>query len=219
MVAHGMVGTALVLSGIVALLSKKGKYVHRRSGQIFAVTLFLMALIILATKLLASNLVSTLGVTFTALVCYLVLTSWATMRMPPATLNTLSYFAPAMACSVGMMSLYFGLTAVFGYAHLDDDIPVAAFFVFSALAFLSAWGDFSLILKGGLVGAQRVARHLWRMCFAVYLFTATLFTGPGSIVFPDGIRGSWILMLPELSVLALGLYWMTKVLQPKTRNI
>lgn len=215
MTIHGIVGACVVLSGASALLSKKGSIFHRNSGKIFALAFCLMAGVILTTGLLASSLISTLGITYTALAAYLVLTSWATVRTPPATLDRFSYVAPALACSIGIMSLYWGGMAALGYAEIDDDIPVAAYFVFGGLAFLTAWGDVSVVLKGGLVGVQRLARHLWRMCFVFYLSTATLFTGPGSVVFPEDVRGSWVLMIPELSVLALSLYWLTKVLRNK----
>ncbi len=216
MSTHGLVGTCVVLSGGCAILSRKGSNFHRKSGKVFAVALCLMAAVILTTGLLAARLVSTLGITYTALACYLVLTSWATVRSPPGRLDRFSYIAPALACSIGMVALYWGFSAALGYVEIDDDIPVAAYFGFGGLAFLMAWGDILVILKGGLVGGQRLARHLWRMCFVFYLSTATLFTGPGSVVFPEGIRGSWPLMLPELSVLVLSLYWLTKILRPQT---
>lgn len=219
MMIHGIVGTGIVISGIIALISTKGSNIHRKSGIFFAIALCVMAAVIITTAFLASHLVSTLGITFTALACYLVLTSWATVRIPSATLGQFSYVAPVVAGSIGMIALYWGTMAALGYEEVDDDIPVAAYFVFSALAFLSACGDVATILKGGAVGAQRLARHLWRMCFALYLFTATLFTGPGSVVFPEQIRGSWVFMIPELSVLALSLYWLTRVFGNRTSQL
>jgi hypothetical protein len=219
MAIHGIVGTGIVISGIIALISTKGSKIHRKSGRFFALALCVMAAVIVTTAFLASHLVSTLGITFTALACYLVLTSWATVRIPSATLDKFSYVAPIVAGSIGMIALYWGSMAALGYEEVDDDIPVAAYFVFSGLAFLSACGDVATILKGGAVGAQRLARHLWRMCFALYLFTATLFTGPGSVVFPEEIRGSWVFMIPELSVLALSLYWLTRVFGNRTSQL
>lgn len=216
MTIHGIVGTGIVISGIIALISAKGGNTHRKSGIVFALALCAMAAVILATAFLASQLISTLGITFTALACYLVLTSWATVRAPSATLDQFSYVAPIVAGAIGMIALYWGSMAALGYEEVDDDIPVAAYFVFSGLAFLSACGDIWTILKGGAVGAQRLARHLWRMCFALYLFTATLFTGPGSVVFPEQIRGAWVFLAPELSVLVLSLYWLTRVFGNRT---
>lgn len=216
MAIHGIVGTGIVISGVIALISTKGSNIHRKSGRFFALSLCVMAAVIVTTAFLASHLVSTLGITFTALACYLVLTSWATVRAPSATLDQFSYVAPIVAGAIGMIALYWGSMAALGYEEVDDDIPVAAYFVFSGLAFLSACGDVATILKGGAVGAQRLARHIWRMCFALYLFTATLFTGPGSVVFSEQIRGSWVFMMPELSVLALSLYWLTRVFRNRT---
>jgi hypothetical protein len=211
MTIHGVVGTCVVISGISALISRKGSDFHRSSGILFALSLCVMAVIILITAFMAPHLISTLGITFTALACYMVLSSWETVRQRPATLSRLGYIAPVVASSVGILALYWGSMAASGYQEVDDDVPVAAYFVFGGLAFLSAGGDVSTILKGGAVGAQRLARHLWRMCFGLYLFTSGLFTGSGSVVFPEQIRGSWVLMIPELSVLILSIYWLNRV--------
>jgi hypothetical protein len=34
---------------------------------------------------------------------------------------------------------------------------------------LAAAGDLRMLLRGGLFGAQRIARHLWRMCFGLFI--------------------------------------------------
>jgi len=40
-------------------------------------------------------------------------------------------------------------------------------FFMAAIALLCAAGDARMLLRVGVFGKQRVARHLWRMCFGL----------------------------------------------------
>ncbi len=215
--AHGVAGSGIVLAGVLALVSRKGSRIHRQSGKIFVLLLGLMALVIAASAIApATQLVSTLGMIFTALTCYLVLTSWFTVTTPAATLGKFAPIAPVMALSIASAALFLGWQAQTGQLVLDEDIPVAAYFGFAGIAFLAACADVSVVLRGGISGAQRLFRHLWRMCFALYFSVSTLFTGPGSILFPDNIRGTWPLVLPESFVLLASLYFVVQIFRKRT---
>lgn len=215
--AHGVAGSGIVLAGVLALVSRKGSRLHRQCGKIFVLLLGLMALVIAASAIApATQLVSALGMIFTALTCYLVLTSWFTVTTPAATPGKFALIAPAMALSIAAGALFLGWQARTGQLALDDDIPVSAYFGFAGIASLAACADFSVLLRGGISGAQRLFRHLWRMCFALYFSVATLFTGPGSILFPDNIRGTWPLMLPENIVLLASLYFGVQIFRKRT---
>jgi hypothetical protein len=37
-----------------------------------------------------------------------------------------------------------------------------------------------MLLRGGVVGTQRVARHLWRMCFGLFIAAGSFFLGPSN---------------------------------------
>ena len=91
-------------------------------------------------------------------------------------------------------------------------IPAALFFAFAAIAALAAMADVTVIRRGGVAGAQRIARHLWRMSFAMFLATLAFFVGQGAKVFPHAIRETGLLRLPMLIVLALMLFWLARVL-------
>ena len=215
--AHGVAGAGIVLAGTLALVSRKGSSFHRQCGKIFVLLLAVMALVIAASAIApATHLISTLGMIFTALTCYLVLTSWATVTTPAASLGKFARIAPVLALSIASAAAFLGWQAQTGQLALDDGIPVSAYFVFAGVALLAACADMSVVLRGGISGAQRLFRHLWRMCFALYFSVATIFTGPGSILFPDNIRGTWPLMLPENLILLVSLYFVFQIFRKRT---
>ncbi|MGA2098047.1 MAG: hypothetical protein ABSH39_17235 [Candidatus Acidiferrum sp.] len=43
------------------------------------------------------------------------------------------------------------------------------FFFLGSICLLAAAGDIRKLVSGGLFGAKRVARHLWRMCFGLFI--------------------------------------------------
>ena len=85
------------------------------------------------------------------------------------------------------------------------------YFLFGMVALLAVLGDVRVILAKGIQGAHRIARHLWRMCFALLLASISLFVGQ-SQVFPEPLRNSGLLPIPVLLVLLLMFYWLVRVL-------
>jgi hypothetical protein len=83
-------------------------------------------------------------------------------------------------------------------------------YAFAVVATPAAAGDLRLILRRGIVGAQRIARHLWRMCFALLIAAGSFFLGQQQ-VFPASVRGSPLLLVPVLAVLALMIFWLCRV--------
>jgi hypothetical protein len=61
-----------------------------------------------------------------------------------------------------------------------------------------------------LQGAPRIARHLWRMCLAMFIATASFFLGQAR-VFPESMRIFPLLAIPVALVLLLMLYWWVRV--------
>jgi hypothetical protein len=67
-----------------------------------------------------------------------------------------------------------------------------------------------MILRGGISGAQRIARHLWRMCFALFFAAAFFFLGQQQVL-PKVIRGSPFLVVLALAPLILMIFWLFRV--------
>jgi len=91
-----------------------------------------------------------------------------------------------------------------------DGAPPQSFYVIGALAALAVLSDLNLILRGGLSGAARIARHLWRMCAALFVAAGSFFLGQPQ-VFPAFLHGSPILFVPVIAPLALMIFWLLRV--------
>ena len=75
---------------------------------------------------------------------------------------------------------------------------------------------------GQIAGAQRIVRHLWRMCFAMLIATGSFFAGQMQ-VFPELVRkssllGVPVLMIPVLLVIVTTLYWLVRTLVKRKRS-
>jgi hypothetical protein len=87
--------------------------------------------------------------------------------------------------------------------------PTIAGFFLAAVAFLCAAGDMRMI-RGGLSGSQRIARHLWRMCFAFFVATGSFFLGRIRI-FPHVVRELYIPWILAFLPLLLMIFWLIRV--------
>ena len=88
--------------------------------------------------------------------------------------------------------------------------PASAYFILALIAALLALADRRMIRNGGLSGRVRLARHLWRMCFA-FFFAAGLFFLGQQRVMPSWLQGAWYLYVLGLAPLALIAFWLISV--------
>jgi uncharacterized membrane protein len=201
-------GTVGIASGTVALLSEKGGRLHRAAGNMFFAAMLVMAAVgAMVAPLLPQRLSSVTGV----LTFYLVATAWVTVRRKAGTVGrfeTGAMLAAAVTAAAGFVLAWQGSKLPHG---MIDDQPYQSGYVFGGIAALAAMFDLKVILRGGISGAQRIARHLWRMCFALFIGATSLFAGQPQ-VFPKLLRGSAVLTFgPELAVLIAMVFWLLRV--------
>lgn len=91
-----------------------------------------------------------------------------------------------------------------------DGQPPQAPWMFAIVALIAALSDLKVILRRGVSGAQRIARHLWRVCFALFIASGSLFLGQPQ-VFPAALRHSGLLIVPALAPLVLLIFWLLRV--------
>jgi hypothetical protein len=118
--------------------------------------------------------------------------------------------AMLVALTIGVCHLSFGLAAAASASSRMFGYPPALYFVFGPIALLAAVGDLRMIRAGGFQGARRLARHLWRMCFALFIAVASFFLGQPDF-FPEPVRSGGLRAIPVLVVLAAMFYWMARV--------
>jgi hypothetical protein len=87
-------------------------------------------------------------------------------------------------------------------------------YIFASIATFAAMLDLSVILRRGISGRQRIARHLWRMLIAFFIAAGSFF--PGQLhLFPEfvrEIRPVIILFIPAFSIIAIMIFWLLRVL-------
>jgi uncharacterized membrane protein len=209
-VVHIFAGGLTLLAGYLALYSAKGDTLHRKGGRVFVYAMLTMA--VAGTTIAAiRNVAPSINVPAALLTSYLVITALITVRPPIARSCWLDPALMSVALVVGLTSLTFGFEAI---ASPDgkgrDGMPAFPFFMFGVVGTLAGILDVRMMRSGGLTGASRLARHLWRMSFALFIAALSFFIGQ-SQVFPKPIRIMPLLALPVLAVLLTMLYWLWRV--------
>jgi hypothetical protein len=83
-------------------------------------------------------------------------------------------------------------------------------FFMGSVMLLAAAGDVRMLVRGGAFGAKRIVRHLWRMCFGLFIATGSFFLGQQQ-VFPVWLRKTNVLFVPALLPLVLLIFWVFRV--------
>jgi hypothetical protein len=82
--------------------------------------------------------------------------------------------------------------------------------VVGTVMLLAATGDLRAILAGGLQGSRRLARHLWRMCFGLFVATGSFFLGQMNFI-PEPARNMSLLLVLAFAPIPVLVYWMWRV--------
>lgn len=206
---HIIAGLLALASGAVALYAAKGSTLHRKGGLAFVVAMWVMtSSAVLIAAFLRPNPVNVVAGTLTF---YLVSTGLLTVRKPVEEMRGGAAVLMLMALVAAVYAFALAFEALNSPTGTVGHVPPQPLFMFGAVGTLAALGDARMLWTGGIQGARRLARHLWRMSFAMWIATASFFLGQAD-VFPEAIRKSGLLAIPVLLVLALLVYWLARVL-------
>jgi hypothetical protein len=103
-----------------------------------------------------------------------------------------------------------GLEAAMSPTGLKYDYPPGPYFFLGSVAALATAGDIRMLIRHGIVGKQRIARHLWRMCFALFIAAASIFMARQQF-FPDLLRKTGVLLFLSFLPLMLMIFWLVRV--------
>jgi hypothetical protein len=197
-----------LLSGTAALSFRKGSRPHRTAGNVFFVSMLIMS----ATGAgIAAFLKPNMGNVFGGVITfYLVATGWLTVLRRERETGLLEFGLLLVALAAGAGGLLYAWGAASSATGLKDGYPPAPYLMFGTLGLMSAAADVRMLLRGGVSGAPRIARHLWRMCVAFLIAALSFFLGKQQH-FPQAIRGSLFLNLPMLLIVVAMIYWLLRV--------
>jgi hypothetical protein len=191
---HIFAGLLAIVMGAIALSAAKGGSLHRRSGRVFVGAMMTMAAfggVMAATHFVATALL--------------------TVQPRGRHARRLDVALIAAGSAAGLIAFTVGLGAL---ARAKPAWYAAPALVFAAIAFLAVLGDVRIALGRTLDAHHRIARHLWRMGFAMFIATGSFFLGQAK-VFPESIRIVPLLAAPVVIVLVLMFYWWGRVLITK----
>jgi len=187
---------------LLALFAAKGATLHRRSGVVFVAAMVTLSL---SGALIAALTSTPVSVVAGLLTFYFVTTALLTVRPR----SSQSRWVEAGALLVALAGSFFAFktgAALWGTGRVE----MGPMFVFGIVGVLGVLGDIRLMRQGGLQGPRRIARHLWRMCFAMWVAAASFFWGPPGRV-PEVINIPALLAVAVLTPVAAMAYWLWRV--------
>jgi hypothetical protein len=196
-----------LLSGAVAMSFRKGSRPHGVAGNVFFISMLSMSAAGSYMAFMRSEMSNVFGGVLTF---YLVATAWVTARRKDGGTGIFDWVALLAALAVGAATVTYGIEAANSQTGTKDGVPAGMYFFLGSVALLSAAGDVRLLVRGGLSGAQRIARHLWRMCFALFVASASLFLARPQL-FPALLRKTGVLFLLAILPLILMIFWLVRV--------
>ena len=206
---HIVGGSVALIAGFIALFTMKGARVHRKSGMWFVYAMVLMGV----TGAVVAGLRAGEGSVIAGLLAtYLAVTALTAVRPSGSRAFDATFMVGAIVLGIVSIALGIGLPKA-----ARDGIPVVIFFKFGIVALIGGLSDIRFVMKGALQGTARIARHLWRMCFALYIASASFFLGQADEL-PKALRITPVLaFLAFLPLLAM-VYWLIRVRRKPLRN-
>jgi uncharacterized membrane protein len=206
---HVLAGILALLFGYVALYATKGATLHRRSGLFFVYAMVTMSLSGALMDAWTSRRI-TVNVVAGLMTFYFVTTGLLTVRSRAPESLWIDRAAVAFVLTVSVLAFVAGLDM------MRRGRPEAApSFIFGIVGLLAATGDIRVLRGRIMKGAPRIARHLWRLCFAMWVAAASFFWGPPRRV-PELIRIPALQAVAVLLPIAVMLYWLWRLRGRKT---
>jgi uncharacterized membrane protein len=195
-------GVALVL-GALALIVKKGGNIHRRSGLLFVYASLVMGISAAILGNVGGGLMTV----------YFVVTALTTVRPVSPWTRYINVAALLLVVGLALVDILGGLKAFNSPGHSLDGVPFFMLFFIATVMILAAIGDVRIMRSGVTDGGPRLARHLWRMCFALFIAAGSFFSIRERVakILPEPLTTAPIRMLPILLIFVAMFYWMWRV--------
>jgi hypothetical protein len=196
-----------LLSGAFAMVFRKGSGRHGAAGTVFVIAMLCMS----SSAVYIATFMHPIMINVVAgtLTFYLVATGWWAAKRPDGGVSVFDLGGLLLTLANGMAAFTVGIGAM-QHKFGTSGVPVAMFFVFGTVALLFAVSDFRMLVRGGVFGAKRIARHLWRMCLALLVTTASFYPGQAKL-FPKWLRATSLPYIPHVLLIGAMIFWLYRV--------
>jgi len=197
-----------LLSGFLALLFRKGSGRHGAAGTVFVASMLGMCIGAIDLAIVKYQPTNLLMAVFTS---YLVLTGWMIARRRDGKAQLIDWWAAIVPFGYAATFMNWGVHALLTPTKTLHHYPAAIYFFFAPIGFAFAASDLRMIGRGGVFGAQRIARHLLRMGTALLIASFSFYPGQAK-VFPKALRATNLLYVPDVLVAGALIFWMVRTL-------
>jgi hypothetical protein len=217
---HICAGTVGLLSGTAAICFRKGSPRHVLAGRIFVVSMMVMGALAINLAI-ERNQPNNIGGGI--LTIYLIGTAWLTARRKDGETSRFDWVVLLIPLALGILTWMNGINVVRSGASSQNGVPVGMIFFMGTIMLLAAAGDVRMLLRGGVFGKKRIARHLWRMCFGLFIASGSFFMGPSNRPLrllsavglgqhlPEALFSMSLYMILTILPLILLIFWLVRV--------
>lgn len=202
-------GAIGILTGAAAILSRKGETVHRAAGTVFFAAMLACYLVAAAVApfLNDGQRVNTVA---GVMALYLLISGWMTVKTPETRAS--GWHAASLAVALGIVAaggwfMHLGAQSPTGTI---DGAPPQAFGLFMIAGTFAALGEANVLIRRQIAGVARIARHLWRMCFSLFIASGSFFLGQMQVM-PLWLRDHPVLYVMALAPLAALAFFIIRV--------
>lgn len=208
---HIAAGGLAIILGTIALVARKGGRLHRRIGLAFVYAMLVMG--ITASIMAFRKSPGDPNVTAGLMTAYFVITALTAVRRASALTRWLNMGALVVPIVLAAQTFRRGVVVWQSPGHVLAGVPAFMLFFLGSVLTMSALGDVRLMWSGPLAARPRLARHLWRMCFALFIAVGSFFSIRARVaaIFPDVIAASTFRMLPIPLVFVTMFYWLWRI--------
>jgi hypothetical protein len=156
---------------------RKGSPRHVLAGKVFVASMLTMgvfAVYLAITRHQPSNIGG--GI----LTVYLIGTAWLTAKRRDGETSRFDWVVLLLPLAIGILLWVIGLNVVRSGASSQNGVPVGMILFMGSVCLLAAAGDVRMLVRRGVFGAKRIVRHLWRMCFGLFIAAGSFFLGPSN---------------------------------------
>jgi hypothetical protein len=144
---------------------------------------------------------------------YFVGTALTTVRPVSQWTRGINIAALAVIVVLALGNIAGGIEAFNSPGGVRNGVPFQMIFFLGFVMILAAAGDVRVMRFGMPRGAPRLARHLWRMCFALFIAAGSFFSVRERVatILPEPFTTGPMRALPILMVFGAMCYWLWRV--------